>query len=213
MERDGHVTSQSLRLLRTLATLWLATLSIALIPEKAVAAPAPLPETAAPAPLTPAATPERTGTAATPATPERTGTAAATAPALPLGRPDQPLRLGATNAAGSGSLIWQSLAAILVVLVLGGVALYVVKRLRPRIAQARGKKMRLLETFHLGQQKALFLMEVGNQRLLLGVSRDSLRLVADVTAAVPPSPEGEGTAKAKFVLPSLDAESGQRAES
>jgi flagellar biogenesis protein FliO len=190
----GGVTIQSLRLLRTLGTLLLAALCAATVLEKAAAAAATLPETTTSASSTSAATSDRTGTAAGPT------------PILHLGRPDQPLKLG-TPDSPNGSLIWQSLAAILVILFLGGVGLYVVKRIRPRIAQARGKKIRLLESFHLGQQKTLFLMEVGNQRLLLGVSRDNLRLVADVTASVPPSSEGEGETRAKFVIPSLDSES------
>jgi flagellar biogenesis protein FliO len=192
MERDGRVTSQCLRLLRTLAPLLLATVCIATVPEQAAVAATPLPEAVTPDHSTPAATPDRTGTPAT--------------SALSFGRHDPPLKIGATDSP-SGSLIWQSLAAVLVVLFLGGVALYVIRRVRPRLLQGRGKKMRLLETFHLGQQKALFLMEVGNQRLLLGASRDQLRLMADVTAAVPPSSEGEGETRARFVIPTLGGES------
>jgi flagellar biogenesis protein FliO len=178
------VTSRNLRLLPTLAILLLAMAGAATGSEPAAAAPAPSPEAS---------------------TPNPTDTSAAPASTAPLSRHEPALKLSPTDS-NSRNFVWQSLSAILVIIVLGGIALIVVKRWGSRISQARGKKMRLMETFHLGQQKTLILMEVGNQRLLLGVSRDGLRLVADVSAAIPPS-EGSGETEAKFVIPSPDAPS------
>jgi flagellar biogenesis protein FliO len=179
------VTSQSLRQRRTLWTWLLVAALAATTAQQAAAAPAPLPE-AVPSANTPSAT-------STPSAP------------LQFGRRDQSLKIGAPDT--GNSIIWQSLTAVLVILLLGGLALYVVKRIGPRISQARGKKIRLMETFSLGPQKALFLVEVGSQRLLLGVSRDNVRLMADVTASVPSSTEGEGATRAKFVIPTTGAES------
>ncbi len=136
---------------------------------------------------------------------------------LLLGKPDQTLTLGSTDK-GTGNLIWESLAAVLIILILGGGILFVMRRLMPRIAQARGKQILLMETFHLGPQRALHLVQVGGQRLLLGISRDGIRLLADVTATVPPPVNGQtdpAAAKAmagkpetklKFVIPPLDAD-------
>ena len=126
---------------------------------------------------------------------------------LLLGKPDQTLTLGATDK-GTGNLIWESLAAVLIILILGGGILFVMRRLMPRIAQARGKQILLMETFHLGPQRALHLVQVGGQRLLLGISRDNIRLLADVTATVPPPANGQTAteAKPKFVIPPLDAD-------
>ena len=132
---------------------------------------------------------------------------AAQGKSLQVGKVDPPLTLGSKDQ-GAGHLIYQSMAAVLVILILGGAALVAMKRLMPRIAQVRGKKILLMETFHLGPQKALHLLQVGSQRLLVGVSRENIRLLADVTAAVPPivAAQGADETRPKFVIPSLGAD-------
>jgi hypothetical protein len=121
-----------------------------------------------------------------------------------LGKKDEklPPNLGLSDHA-LGGLLWQSAAAVLVILVFGGAGLLFVKRLMPRIAVARGRRVLLLETFHLGPQRALHVVQVGSRSLLVGASRDGLSLLADVTRALPP-PEidlGAPRPRARFVLP------------
>ncbi|MCX5654057.1 MAG: flagellar biosynthetic protein FliO [Planctomycetota bacterium] len=130
-------------------------------------------------------------------------------PAL-IGLPDRPLpRLG-TDDQASARLLWQSLAAVLVILALGGIGTWVVRRLLPRMTAARGNRMQRLETFHLAPQQTLHLMRVGDLNLLIGASRERLTLLADVTGAVRQAAgEAAGGAKrARFTLPADDADAG-----
>jgi len=139
-------------------------------------------------------------------TPAPNGKASSEAGLGDLGKKDDklPSDLGLKDQS-AGRLLGQSLAAVAVILVLGGVGLVVVKRLMPRLAAARGKRVLLLETFHLGPQRALHVVQVGNRSLLVGSSREGLNLLADVTEALPP-PEidlGAARPKARFVIPPL----------
>lgn len=131
---------------------------------------------------------------------------------LLIGKPDRLMpKLGTDDDQASARLLWQSLAAVMVILALGGIGTWVVKRLLPRIASARGTRMQLLETFHLAPQQAVHLMKVGNLNLLIGASRDRLTLLADVTGAIPPA-AGEsaagGAPRTRFTLPAADSEAG-----
>jgi flagellar biogenesis protein FliO len=127
-----------------------------------------------------------------------------------IGKPDRMApKLGADDQA-AGRLLWQSLAAVLVILALGGIGTWVVRRLLPRITQARGNRMQLLETFHLAPQQAVHLMRVGDLNLLIGASRERITLLADVTGAVSPAAEDHAGAgpRARFTLPDTDTEAG-----
>jgi hypothetical protein len=153
--------------------------------EKAAPA-APPPETAAPAKPAPAETPDKLGVA---------------------GKPDPaPFNLG-TKEYDGGKLLWESLAAVIVVLALGGAGLFLVRRVVPRIGAARGKQIALVETLHLSPQRSVHLVQVGGRSLLVGASRDGLRLLADVTGAVEPVPAAKP--KAKFVIPESPGEAAQ----
>ena len=149
----------------------------------------------------PESTPE-TPPAATEQTPPQNAEGLGIAP-----RPDAtPFDLGSKENE-SGRLLWESLAATIVILVLGGVSLFVVKRVMPRLGVGRGKRLALMETLSLGSQKSVHLIQVGDRRLLVGASRDGVRMLADVTDAIPP--EDSGKPRTKFVIPGEAAGSGQ----
>jgi flagellar biogenesis protein FliO len=149
----------------------------------------------------PESTPE-TLPAATEQTPPQTAEGLGIAP-----RPETtPFDLGSKENE-SGRLLWESLAATIVILVLGGVSLFVVKRVMPRLGVGRGKRLALMETLSLGSQKSVHLIHVGDRRLLVGASREGVRLLADVTGALPP--EHDEKPKKKFVIPDDAAASGR----
>jgi flagellar biogenesis protein FliO len=87
------------------------------------------------------------------------------------------------------SVLWQMLAAVLVILVLGGVGLLVIRKLLPRIAPRGGKRMAVLETIYLEPRKALHLVRVGEQKFLLAGSREGLTVLAEVTDAIGDEPD------------------------
>jgi flagellar biogenesis protein FliO len=55
------------------------------------------------------------------------------------------------------------------------------KKVLPRITNLPGKEIRILETAHLGPRKAVHLVKIGNQRLLIGSTYESISMLADVT--------------------------------
>jgi len=83
-------------------------------------------------------------------------------------------------------LMWHMLAAALVVLAIGFVAFFVVRKLLPRIGRASGRRISVLETAYLGPRKAVHLLQVGSLKLLVASSPDGVVRLDDVTDAFSP---------------------------
>jgi flagellar biogenesis protein FliO len=81
--------------------------------------------------------------------------------------------------------MWQMLSAALVVLVIGAVALFVLKKLLPRIRSAPSRQIAVLETVYLGSRKAVHLLQVGSVKLLVASSPEGVVRLDDVTRAFP----------------------------
>ncbi|MFO8014491.1 MAG: flagellar biosynthetic protein FliO [Phycisphaerae bacterium] len=108
-------------------------------------------------------------------------------------------------------LLGHSLAAVLVILVLGAAAIFVVKRLLPRLGISQGRQVRVLETVYLGPRKSLYVVQVGDRTLLVSGTRERLGLLADVTGSVPPPDEtapgtAPGTPATRFRIPGTEPE-------
>jgi hypothetical protein len=58
--------------------------------------------------------------------------------------------------------------SILIVIVLGTIAIYVAKKLLPKITAAKGRHIAVMETVQLAPNRAVHLVQVGSQRFLLG---------------------------------------------
>jgi flagellar biosynthetic protein FliO len=89
-----------------------------------------------------------------------------------------------SGSADTRELFLKMMAAVLLVIVLGVAAIYVSKKFLPKITNLPGKKIRIVETVHLGPRKTIHLLEVGNHRLLVGSTSDSITALADVTVAL-----------------------------
>jgi flagellar biogenesis protein FliO len=83
----------------------------------------------------------------------------------------------------TGSLLAQMLASVMVILVIGGIAVVVVKRLLPRIGVRGGKRISVRETIYLGPKKTVHLLQVGRRQLLVGSTKEQITMLADVTEA------------------------------
>ncbi len=93
--------------------------------------------------------------------------------------------LAPADSAGLGSreLFLKMMLSVGLVLGLGAAALYLSKRVLPRVTNAPGKKIRVVETTYLGPRKALHLIEVGNQRLLIASTNDRITTLAHLSDA------------------------------
>ena len=82
-------------------------------------------------------------------------------------------------------LMKQFAIAIFFVIVLGFGAFYFSKKLVPRLTAMRGKNISVVETIHLGQNRTLFVLEIGTgQKLLIGSTNNAINFLSDVTEAL-----------------------------
>lgn len=82
----------------------------------------------------------------------------------------------------TGELFYRMILAILLVVVLGVVAIYVSKRLLPKITTLSGKEIRIVETVHLGQRRTIHLIEAGGRRILIGSTSEAITKLAEVSS-------------------------------
>lgn len=83
--------------------------------------------------------------------------------------------------AGNNDLFFKMMSSILLVAALGAAAIYASKRIMPRITNLPGKQMRIVETIYLGPRKTIHLLKIGEQRLLIGCTNETMTKLADVT--------------------------------
>jgi len=86
---------------------------------------------------------------------------------------------------GRQELFVRTMLAVVFVMVLGGAAIYVSRKLLPKLANRPGKEIRIVETIHLGPRKAVHLIEVGHRRFLIGSTNENIRKLAEVSADFP----------------------------
>lgn len=81
---------------------------------------------------------------------------------------------------GGRELFFKMMLSVLLVIGLGVGALYLSKKVLPNVTKACGKEIRVVETTYLGPRKALHLVEIGGQRLLIGSTNESIATLAHV---------------------------------
>lgn len=80
---------------------------------------------------------------------------------------------------GPGS-IWYAFASAFVVLVLGGLAMIVVRKVLPKLRIKQGRRIRVIETAYLSARKSVHLIQVGSQTFLLAGGKDSITAISEV---------------------------------
>jgi len=80
----------------------------------------------------------------------------------------------------NGELFFKMTLSVVLVAALGLGALYMSKRVLPRVTKASGKEIRIIETTYLGPRKAIHLVEVSNQKLLIGSTNESIAMLTHV---------------------------------
>ncbi len=84
---------------------------------------------------------------------------------------------------GGKELFFKMMLSVLLVVALAVGALFLSKKLLPNITKASGKEIRVVETTYLGPRKALHLVEIGNQRLLIGSTNENITALAHMDDA------------------------------
>ena len=97
---------------------------------------------------------------------------------------DPNVSVGSGGGLNTQELFLKMTFAVLLVMVLGIAAVYVSKKFGARIANLPGKKIRIIETIHLGGRKRIHLLKVGDQELLIASTNENITKLADITAAL-----------------------------
>jgi len=83
---------------------------------------------------------------------------------------------------GRGEFSVRVVFAVLFVLVLIVAAVYVSRKLLPKITNVPGKEIRIIETAHLGPRRTVHVIEVGGRRLLIGSTNENITKLADLSS-------------------------------
>jgi flagellar biosynthetic protein FliO len=89
--------------------------------------------------------------------------------------------LGSDDNRVDGELFFKMILMVLLVVVLGVAAIYLSKRLLPRFSRLPGKRIQVCETVHLGPRKAIHLIKIGKQAILIGSTNENITRLANVT--------------------------------
>ena len=81
---------------------------------------------------------------------------------------------------GTDGLFLRMTLSVALVLGLAVAALYVSKKVLPRVTNTMGREIRIVETACLGPRKALHLVEVGHQKLLIASTNDHITMLTHV---------------------------------
>ena len=92
--------------------------------------------------------------------------------------------LSSANSPGAREMFFKMMLSVLLVVALGAAAIYISKKFLPRITNPPGKKIRVIETAHIGPRKMVHLLKIGNQQLLIGSTSENITKLADVTDAL-----------------------------
>ena len=71
--------------------------------------------------------------------------------------------------------------SILFIVVLGGAAIYLSKKFMPKLRPTMGQDINVRETVHLGPNKTVHIIEVGEKSFLVGSTPENISMLADVT--------------------------------
>ena len=91
------------------------------------------------------------------------------------------LTIGSDGNLDAGGLFFKMILMVLLVVVFGVAAIYLSKKLLPRFSRLPGKRIQVCETVHLGPRKAIHLIKIGKQTLLIGSTNENITKLADVT--------------------------------
>ena len=88
---------------------------------------------------------------------------------------------------GSGTLddnlnntLSRMMLAVLIVIVLGAAAIYASKKVLPKLSHSQGKKIKIVETIHLGSRKTIHLLQISDRQILVGSTHDRITKLADI---------------------------------
>lgn len=80
----------------------------------------------------------------------------------------------------NGQLFLKMTGSVVLVIALAVAVLYLSKKVLPKVTNAAGKEIRIVETAYLGPRKTLHLVQIGHQKLLIGSTNENIATLAHV---------------------------------
>ena len=102
-------------------------------------------------------------------------------PVICFGMADPNNRFQIPQGDGDPDFMTTMMKSILIIIVLGGVAFYLSKKFMPKLRPTAGQDINIRETIHLGPNKTMHLIEVGEKTFLVGSTSENISMLADVT--------------------------------
>jgi len=84
---------------------------------------------------------------------------------------------------GSHELFFKTMLMVLLVVALGVATMYISKRILPKFTHLPAKRIQVVETVHIGPRKAVHLLKVGSQLILIGSTNENITKLSDITEA------------------------------
>jgi flagellar biogenesis protein FliO len=84
----------------------------------------------------------------------------------------------------TNGLFLRMMSMVMIVAALGVAIIYVQKKLMPKFSNLPAKKIKIVETVHLGRNKTLHLLKIGNRQLLVGSTSENITALSDLTDAL-----------------------------
>lgn len=81
----------------------------------------------------------------------------------------------------TGQMFLKMMLAVVFIVALGAGAIYFSRKWLPKITNLPGKKIRIIETVHIGPRKEVHLLKVGEQFILIGSTNENISKLADIT--------------------------------
>jgi len=85
-----------------------------------------------------------------------------------------------TEKSDPGDVLRRMMLAVSIIVILGVAAMYASKKVLPKFSQTQGKKIKVVETIHLGSRKTIHLLEIGDQQILVGSTPDRITKLTDI---------------------------------
>jgi len=82
---------------------------------------------------------------------------------------------------GSHELFFKMMFMVLLVVALGVAVMYISKRILPKFTHLPTKRIQIIETVHIGPRKAVHLLKVGSQLILIGSTNENITKLSDIT--------------------------------
>ncbi|HSV27531.1 MAG TPA: flagellar biosynthetic protein FliO [Sedimentisphaerales bacterium] len=73
----------------------------------------------------------------------------------------------------------------LLIIVLGAAAIYLARRIMPKVNAAMGRELKVIESIRLGPGRQVHIIGVGSRRLLIGSAAESVTYLTEVSSGQP----------------------------